>query len=145
MQTPSDSLYCEITLTKGQSAIVDANRYDELAMFKWMAQPCSNGRGYYAVRHIYQKDEKYSIMMHRVILGLKREDERQADHINHNTLDNRLINLRAVTREVNQWNRLINVNSSSGVTGVVKHKGRWRAEIGVNGKRFRLGSVRHDK
>ncbi|WP_411800508.1 HNH endonuclease [Cupriavidus respiraculi] len=63
------------------------------------------------------------------------------DHINHDTLDNRRINLRICTKSQNQWNRRVGANSSTGVKGVshVKSRGKYRAEIRVFGKRIHLG------
>lgn len=56
----------------------------------------------------------------------------QIDHINRNTGDNRLANLRDVTHSVNQRNRRLRQNNSSGVAGVSRHGSYWRADI--NGK-----------
>lgn len=64
------------------------------------------------------------------------------DHINHNRADNRLCNLREVTRSVNHKNKSIYTSNSSGTVGVVWHKNnkRWVASIGVDGSVIYLGS-----
>jgi hypothetical protein len=74
------------------------------------------------------------ISMHRFILmppkGL------YVDHINRNTLDNRLINLRIVTASDNAQNRKIRSDCRSGYKGVIwnsKCKG-WYAVVKVKGK-----------
>ncbi len=63
------------------------------------------------------------------------------DHINHNKNDNRLKNLRVVTRSENQHNRKRTTQSSSGFLGVswFAPKKKWRAYIKTNGKRYHLG------
>ncbi len=74
--------------------------------------------------------------MHRVILDCPSNLE--VDHKNHNGLDNRRSNIRVVTRSQNQHNKTIN---SKKVTGVYfdEKTGKWRASIGLNGKRFHIG------
>lgn len=65
----------------------------------------------------------------------------QIDHINHDRLDNRIINLREATHEENQRNKTMQLNNKSGVTGVSFHKptSKWRSHIQVNGKSIHLG------
>lgn len=64
----------------------------------------------------------------------------EIDHINGNTLDNRICNLRDVTRQDNCKNRTIRSDSKSGVNGVRFQNGKWVARITHNGKRITLGS-----
>jgi hypothetical protein len=64
------------------------------------------------------------------------------DHINHNTLDNRKINLRITTYQLNRCNSKLNKNNSSKTTGVKWEKDRekWAAYITLKYKTIRLGS-----
>lgn len=58
----------------------------------------------------------------------------QIDHINGIKDDNRIENLRSVSRSENQKNRKLTKTNKSGAMGVCWHKagGKWRAEIKVN-------------
>lgn len=64
------------------------------------------------------------------------------DHINGNTLDNRLCNLRDVSESVNSQNRAgRQANNTSGYLGVDFHKPskKWRAKIGIGRKSIFIG------
>lgn len=66
----------------------------------------------------------------------------QLDHINGNSLDNRIENLRSVTASQNAQNRKTFVNNKSGCKGVFfnKRSGKWAVYVDVNKKRRHLGS-----
>lgn len=70
--------------------------------------------------------------MHREIM--KPSKNLVVDHINHNKLDNRKINLRIVTKQENARNR-------KKITGVFQRKdnGKWQAQIMHNYKSMKLG------
>jgi hypothetical protein len=63
------------------------------------------------------------------------------DHINGDPKDNRLANLRAVSRADNQKNQKRRKDNTSGVSGVSwdKSKGLWQAKINVDGRQMHLG------
>lgn len=63
------------------------------------------------------------------------------DHINGNRSDNRIKNLRSVTKRENSLNRGLNSNNTSGHTGVIwlKHRHKWQAKIKIHGKQISLG------
>ena len=65
----------------------------------------------------------------------------QIDHINGVRTDNRIENLRAVTRSENMRNAAMPCTNTSGTMGVSWHKasGKWRATIKANGKCTHLG------
>lgn len=101
---------------------------------KWVIK--SSRRTYYAQRLNGFVLEK----LHRKIMQLSKGDNLEVDHINHNGLDNRRINLRIATALENRRNLPIPKHNKSGVPGVIWHKGReeWRAYIKINGKHKQL-------
>ncbi|KKL69534.1 hypothetical protein LCGC14_2113970 [marine sediment metagenome] len=124
-----------ISLTQGQFAIVDDKLFDQLNKFGWYAYWNEHTKTFYAVRHGKKKNRnQYTIYMAREILGLRYGDKRQGDHINHNTLDNRISNLRVVTQNQNQWNR----KNPKGYCWDESIK-KYMARIRLNGKSIYLG------
>jgi hypothetical protein len=63
------------------------------------------------------------------------------DHVNGQTDDNRIENLRVVTHEENMKNQKMNSHNTSGVTGVSWHKAgnKWSAQGRLNGRSVHLG------
>ena len=128
----------EIELTKGQVAIVDEKNAD-LALLNWY---CHNG---YAARATPGDRGKLEYL-HRVVyereLGRKLEPGEEVDHIDRNTVDNRIENLRLATRAQNMANKGKQKGTySSEYKGVYwnKAKKKWQAQIKVNYKRIHLG------
>ena len=125
----------QIPLTQGQYTIVDDDIYEYLNQFKWYALWNSHTKSFYAVRKEKWKNGKWHIIpMAREILGLKYGDNRQADHIDHNTLDNRILNLRVVTCQQNQFNQ----KNPKGYSWC-KSRQKYQAQIRINGKNTSLG------
>lgn len=78
--------------------------------------------------------------MHRAILGLAHGDGLEADHRNHEPLDNRRANLRILTPQANKrW--VPSRGGSSHFVGVTwdRRRKRWRAQIQVDGTVINLG------
>jgi hypothetical protein len=63
------------------------------------------------------------------------------DHIDGNSSNNRIENLRGVTGSQNQWNRKKSVNNTSGIKGINwdKQKSKWVSRVMVNYKSIFLG------
>lgn len=132
----------EITLTRGQVAIVDVADYEWLNQWKWRAQWNRGLSGFYAIRSIRRNGTRESILMHRLILGLRKDDKRHGDHKEPSqTLDNRRSNLRIATCSQNFSNSRLRRDTSSGLKGVsfMKSSGRWRAYVMAGGAFKHLG------
>ena len=69
------------------------------------------------------------------------DDTMQIDHIDGNPVNNRIENLRLVTRSQNQHNQKIPKNNTSGVKGVGwnKAKMKFKANLMKNNKNIHLG------
>lgn len=111
--------------------IIDSEDYNKIRNYCWCN---SNG---YAVAAIRGEKNKF-IRMHRIIMNCSdAQDDLVVDHINHNTLDNRKVNLRIATDIQNNWNS-IHV-SNSGVK-YNPNNNKWNVFINYKLQRINLGS-----
>lgn len=97
-----------------------------------------NGRVAYIA--IKGNGKQYNYKIHRMILGLSKQDRKLVDHINRNPLDNRRSNLRICTHSQNCMNK--RSKSKSGFKGVVPNGSGWAAHIKINRKKQHLGTYR---
>ncbi|WAX10903.1 hypothetical protein BV741P2_00007 [Phocaeicola phage BV741P2] len=100
----------------------------------------SSGHGYI---YIGIKGKQYGA--HRIAMLLAYgfySDGLEVDHINHIRDDNRLVNLRLVTKSDNNRNKSRSSNNTTGVMGVYyrKDKRKYVAQIKVDGVSIQLGS-----
>ena len=82
------------------------------------------------------------IRTHRAIWAMMHDEYPEfIDHKNGDRTDNRLANLRAVTKRENAQNQKRRTDNTSGATGVSWHaaSGKWRARIQVGDKRTDVG------
>jgi len=93
----------------------------------------------------YRQGSIFSVMYlaHRVVWAVHQGEwpTHEIDHINGVKNDNRIENLRAVTRVANSRNLPKRADNSSGVTGVTWNKNalKWTAQITVNTQQVHLG------
>lgn len=109
--------------------IVDEENYYDLMKYNWY----SNGN------YVSALINKKAILLHRYIMNYTGNN--YIDHINNNSLDNRICNLRIVTPQQNSMNCSSSKNSTSKYIGVLLYKNRnkWVAKISINGKEVFLG------
>jgi hypothetical protein len=72
------------------------------------------------------------------------ESPEEIDHINGERSDNRMVNLRSVSRSANMKNKSIYKNNISGFVGVNynKNQKKWISRIKVDGKDIHIGSYK---
>jgi len=135
-----DLAWCEVYLTQGKVAIVDAKDFPRVARYRWTA--AKNRNKWYAQRSVPkpgggQKTEK----MHSFILGTKE----RIDHWDGDGLNNRRRNLRPCTNSQNHANRDKQVGKyTSKYKGVTRDHNSWKAQIMVEGKLIYLGSFQKE-
>jgi hypothetical protein len=119
-----------IVWTKNRGNVVAGNEFGTLMHTK------SNT---YKRAHIFG----HSILAHRVAFCLHfgRWPSGDIDHINHIGTDNRICNLREVSRRVNCKNRKMDHDNKSGFTGVSWHakSKKWMARIRCDGRQVFIG------
>src|SRR6185437_1309741 len=97
----------EIELTQGKNTMIDDADWPLVSKFKWNAKN-ESGRWYATTTR-----KRRVLRLHRVVMDAPKN--MMVDHIDGNTLNNRLSNLRLCTNAENQQN-------SSARRGTSKHK-----------------------
>lgn len=101
-------------------------------------RPYKDGTFYHVINF-----QRQFILAHRVAWFLHHGEwpDGFIDHINGDKLDNRIANLRVVTKSENCHNVGLRKTNTTGLTGIVfdERKKKWRARISVSGKRHSLG------
>jgi len=125
---------------------VDDADYPEVSSHVWrLATSLRRPTLEYARRGIRHNGHFIGVLMHRELLGLRRNPGRgcndQVDHINRNGLDNRRSNITAATCAENLANKNLYRSNTSGIRGVSYQRSskKWIAQIQVNGKQIFLG------
>ena len=112
--------------------IFDINDFEKVSKYHWYEE--TNG---YIRSSGKRKEDK--IFLHRLIMDFP--ENMWIDHINHNTLDNRKLNLRIASTSQNTMNHIKGSNNTSGMSGVVwvKNRNKWKSQIKFNGQLIFLG------
>ena len=136
-----------ITLTRGYVTVVDDDDYErfDLGANSWTAHRNQDRGGLvYAYRSTSQFEREAgwpkAIRLHRLLCGVVMDRSARVDHRNHDALDNRRENLRICTITQNNANQR-KTRGSSRYKGVTwnRHKGKWQAGIGADGKLWHIG------
>lgn len=118
-----------ITTANGEKILADAEDYEKLHKYSW----CISKTGY-AVANIDGKVTK----MHRYVLDLT-DPKQNVDHKNHNTLDNRRVNMRVCTQLQNSKNRGANTGFEN--VGIrLLPTGKYNVRITNNRKGIHVGN-----
>jgi len=128
-----------IPLTQSKVALVDDEDFEGLSLHKWYA--VKERDTFYAVRTVKRNGRNTMIRMHREVLYLLKGDGIIVDHRDMDGLNNQKENIRKADKTINNLNKRLQKNNSSGFRGVSWHKGNkeWGAHIRVNGKLESLG------
>ena len=82
-------------------------------------------------------------LIHRMVWLMHNEELPECiDHIDRDTTNNKIENLRECSRSENNWNMDVSSHNTSGVKGVhyVKRTGKWQGHIKVHGKKLHVGT-----
>jgi len=125
---------CEIQLTRGMMAIVDAADYVWLSEFRWSAVDGNNKRAKQGGIWYARYRRSY---MHRAIMGFP---DYKVDHRDGNGLHNWRDNLRLATNAENASHKKP-VYNKTGYIGVFWDavQERWEAQITVNYRNIKIG------
>ena len=126
----------------GRVALVDDQDYELVSARRWYLyeryrEEGKRIHGPYANRTVHSNGRSRTFGMHVVIMGRP-----YIDHVNHNGLDNRRVNLRPASGSQNQHNTRPYIGTSSQYKGVYwkKSSRRWVAQIAIDCRRMHLGS-----
>lgn len=124
--------------SKGEEFYFDLEDFDKIKNYCWYI---TKKKHKYVVANTIINDNKTQISLHRLVMNVT-DTEIDIDHIKHKEYDNRKSQLRICNAILNERNRVLNKNNTSGVKGVWKNKynNKWIAEIYVNKEKISLGS-----
>ena len=132
-----------------QKRLKEVLHYDsETGVFTWLVSSCvkignvagtTNSNGYIIIcidRKQYRAHRLAWLYVHGDF------PDEDTDHINHIRGDNRINNIRCVSRQCNMRNASMKSNNKSGIVGVSWHKGacKWVASIRAEGHSIHLGT-----
>lgn len=118
------------------NSIVDLNKVNIIKKFTWVAHYAPTQKGFYLRTQINKGGKRKTINLHRLITNCP--EGLDVDHVNHDTLDNRMCNLKICSKIENLMNKSSN---TSGCCGVSWHKAskKWSAYINNKSKKVHLG------
>ena len=144
-----EPVYVEATIT---DRLVRINKNDSMDLYSWRdcktkpsywfkIKPCFNINKFTNYEYYTIKFDKKPYKLSRIVFKAHNNDwditdtsdTNYIDHINNNSLDNRIENLRIITHQQNQWN-----TKAKGYCWN-KTKNKWQAKITVNNKEIYLG------
>lgn len=120
-------------------ASVDAESAAWLSQWVWRLN--QSRPGYVRAARYELRDGRHTVFyMHREVLGLGPGHSPEVDHINHDALDNRRVNLRAIAHAANMQNRAKGYSATSEERGIRHKNGRWIASAKLDGHNHHVGT-----
>ena len=130
---------CEIPLTQGKVALVDAEDYPAVSALVWhFFQRAQNNSGY-ALTNVWRNGKRISLSMHRFLLDPPTGC--CVDHANGDGLDNRRSNLRICSQAENNRN-VLKRRANKNFKGVRRahYSDNFVARIKAGGRDIHLGT-----
>ena len=97
--------------------LIDDEDWERVSRYKWYVS--ENNK--YVFANIYCEGTRKTVSLHRLILDCN-DTKQVVDHINHNTFDNRKVNLRMCKQVQNTQNKRMPSHNTTGYKGVRKRK-----------------------
>lgn len=116
-----------ITQRNGQAHTVYVDEQDIalVSKYTWCI-----GKDGYVVTNVHTSTGSTLLLMHRLLMN---PGALVVDHVNRDKLDNRRCNLRVCTQSQNTRNKGMYSNNTSGYTGVVKSRTKYKVQCRLNG------------
>ena len=133
---------------KEYTVLYDEEDYELVRSYKWGISKPKNKSPYVRApgKMVNYKIGK-TVLLHRLICNIHGKEGVYVDHINHDTLDNRRINLRTCSMSENNMNAKKQKNTTNQYIGVSwsKYHQSWRAYITINNRQKFLGYWEQEK
>lgn len=126
-----------IRLTQGFYTLVDDEDFASLSKTRWYVSETEKGKFY------VKGGSRPQIYLHRFLMGSPKG--KQIDHIDGDKLNNQKNNLRIVTHQQNQFNRMSRKNTSSIYKGLCLYRGRWVVQSRLHNKNVVIGRFKDEK
>jgi hypothetical protein len=126
--------YIEIKFSNAPEIfIIDNESLNKIIDYQWY--PKRSKWSTYCSGYVNKK----VLVLHRYIMNA--QEKQYVDHIDKNTFNTRLSNLRFVTNQQNGFNRQLGKNNKSGIMGVswFELKNKWHVQIKFNYQKIYLG------
>jgi len=130
----------QIPLSQGMFAIVDDADFQLLSEFRWCYRAERDGKQGYAVRHVKTDGKDRLLYLHRQLM--QPEKGQTVIFLNHDSLDCRRENLRAVSIKEARHHQRVRSNSKSGIKGI-RYNARaqtWTARMYRDGQLVTIGT-----
>lgn len=125
-----------VQLTKGYTALIDAADVWLVERWNWFAVVSAGGK-VYAGRGASANGVKYTVLLHRHLLGAPRRHD--VDHRDGDGLNCRRFNMRLCSPTQNNQNSSVQRNNKLGVKGVFHNGSSYVATIRAHGVTHHLG------